>query len=624
MRPSVDVETWCRRVKAARRRREQHEQKWAQYARLHTACYQAMRDRNDDESVELPSGDQVKVGAVFRNIEQTMAMLEVPAIAVDARAEDVRRELGMSDTHRESLLSAALVRSMRRSGLLERDEVADAVKRDGVIVGHGVSYSYWRLVQRRVPAGRALVMEVAEDGSFRPVLGVDGEAQYEDIEIDETVYEGVQDEYVSPLEFLFDASARSMRTARWHGREVIRPLAEVRNDPRYTVPNDITGTAYRIKDLYGQEAAPEEVFEADSVRLIDLWDKDNSELVTLIEHNGARGGKRKAQSGETDTEWLVARVEPWPMTFEHPDDSPFSFFIPIPANDAPFGVPQIEHVRNQAVELDKIRTRQANMTRQMKRVPVFKKGAVDGEQVRRAYNGADVEPVAVEVADGEKLSELFDEITMPPVHADLYNQQQAAEADINKTTGISDVPGGGANTATEAEHIFQIGNGRATRKRRLYLSYLREVAYSHKALLAQFAPLGQKLKVFGPDGQPVELEYGREAFAGDFTLDINPGGEAAVLSPVEQKSMIEVANLFLGRFGPVFDKVFARQVLTKLNFRDVNTMLQAIPADVMSAMQMGKTGPQAPPADIAMNGQSNGQALQAAFNAPAGTGQAAA
>lgn len=617
MKATVGIDIWRRRIAAARRRRERYETKWADYARLHTACYVAMQDANDDASVLLPTGDQVRVGAVFRNIEQTMALLEVPEISVDAKAEDVRRELGMSDTHRETLLATALERSMRRSDLLEREEVADAVKRDGVIVGHGISYSYWRLVRRTVEAGQALVMRVADDGSFQPELDAQGQPKTEPVRMDATVYEGVQDEYVSPLEFLFDASARSMRRARWHGREVIRPLAEVRADERYTVPADIEGTAYRLKDLYGQEQAPEEAFEEDSVRLVDLWDKDNSELVTLLEHNGRRDGKGKPRAARS--EWLVVRVEPWPMTFEHPDDSPFSLFIPIPANDHPFGVPQIEHVRNQAVEIDKIRTRQANMTRQLKRIPVFKKGAVEADQVRRAYNGPDVEPVMVDVADGERLRDIFDEIATPAVHADLYNQQQAAERDIDKTTGVSDVPGGGAQTATESEHIFQIGNARATRKRRLYLAYLREVAYAHKALLAEFAPLGQKLKVYGPDGQPVELEYGREAFDGEFSLAVNPGGEAAALSPVERKGMIEAANLFLGRFGPVFDKVFARQVLTKLNFRDVNTLLQAVPADVMSALQMGQTPGQRPPAaDVAMGAQTDGQSLQAAFNAPVG------
>lgn len=611
MKPTVDVATWRRRVDAARRRRERYEQKWADYARLHTACYQAMQDQNDDASVLLPSGDQVKVGAVFRNIEQTMALLEVPEISIDAKAEDVRRELGMSDTHRETLLATALVRSMRRSGLLEREEVTDAVKRDGIIVGHGVSYSYWRLVQQRMEVGTALVMQVAPDGSFVPVLDAGGQPLAEPVEADQTVFEGVQDEYVSPLELLFDASARSMRGARWQARELIRPLETVRADPRYQVPADIEGTAFRLKDLYGVEQTPEEAFEEDSVRLIDVWDKDHGELVTLLEHNGRRSAGKKAKPG--GMELLVVRLERWPVQFEHPDDSPFSFFIPIPANDAPFGVPQIEHVRNQAMELDKVRTRQANMTRQLKRIPVFKKGAVDPDQVRLAYNGPDVQPVGVDVADGEKLSELFDEITTPTVHADLYSQQQAAERDIDKTTGVADVPGGGANTATEAEHIFQVGNARATRKRRLYLAYLREVAYTHKALLAQFAPMGQKLKVFDPAGMPVELEYGREAFAGEFTLQVNPGGEAATLSPVERKGMVEVANLFLGRFGPAFDQVFARQVLTKLNFRDVNTMLQAI-AVPANALGMPAMGQQAPPADIAMNAQTDGQALQAAFN----------
>ena len=614
MNPTVDVDTWCKRIGAARRRREQFESTWAAYARLHTACHQAMKEKNDDALVVLPNGDQVKVGAIYRNVEQTMALLEVPAIAVDAKAEDVRRELGMSDTHRETLLATALTRSMRRSGLLERDEVADDVKRDGIVVGHGISYSFWRTVRRTAQDGMALVMEQLAEGELVPSLDADGQPVFEPMELEQTVFEGVQDEYVSPLEFLFDAASRSMRRAAWHAREVIRPLADVKADERYTVPSDIKGSAYRIKNLYGVEPAAEEVFEQDSVRLVQIWDKANFELVTLLEHNGSRDGKNVKGKSEL----LTIGVEPWPMTFEHPDDSPFSFFVPIPANDMPFGISQIEAIRNQGVELDKIRTRQANITRQIKRIPVFKKGAVDMDQVRRAYNGPDVEPVGVDVGDGEKLSDLFDEIATPTVHADLYNQQTAAERDIDKTTGISDVAGGGASTATEAEHIFSVGSARATRKRRLYLSYLREVAFSHKSLLHEFAPVGQKLKVFGPDGKPVELEYGREAFDGEFSIDVNPGGEEAALSPVERKGMIEAANLFLGRFGPVFDKVFARQALTKLGFRDINTMLQAIPADAAGYMQLaaGAGGGQGRADLMTPGNETDGQALQGAFNAP--------
>jgi len=371
MNPTIDVDTWRKRIGAARRRREQFETTWAAYARLHTGCYQAVRDKNDDESVTLPTGDQVKVGAVFRNIEQTMALLEVPQVAIEAKAEDVRRELGMPDTHRETLLATALTRSMRRSGLLERDEVADEVKRDGIVVGHGVSYSYWRMVQRTVPQGMALVMEVGPDGVLVPVLDKAGQPQFEPVEVEQTTYEGVQDEYVSPLEFLFDSAAKSIRRATWHGREVIRPLAEVRADKRYTVPAGIEGSAYRIKNLYGAEPAAEEVFEQDSVRLVQVWDKPNAELVTLLEHNGQRD--KKTLKGKS--ELLVIGVEPWPMTFEHPDDSPFlrfSFrFRPTTTRSA---FRRSSMCATEAVELDKIRTRQANITRQIKRYSGVQEG----------------------------------------------------------------------------------------------------------------------------------------------------------------------------------------------------------------------------------------------------------
>ncbi len=39
----------------------------------------------------------------------------------------------------------------------------------------------------------------------------------------------------------------------------------------------------------------------------------------------------------------VAPEERWPVQFEHPDDAPFSFFVPIPANDAWIAALALQH-----------------------------------------------------------------------------------------------------------------------------------------------------------------------------------------------------------------------------------------------------------------------------------------
>ena len=88
-------------------------------------------------------------------------------------------------------------------------------------------------------------------------------------------------------------------------------------------------------------------------------------------------------------------------------------------------------------------------------------------------------------------------------------------------------------------------------------------------------------------------------------------------SPVQQKMTIEVASLLLGRFSPRFDRIFVRQMLTKLDWRDVNTMLDAIPANMAQYMNMHGAANGRDRADAFVPGdQSNGQAIRAGINAP--------
>lgn len=624
--PTVDVDTWAQRIDAARDRRDRWISLWAEYARLHTNAYMASKAVNDDPAVFLPNGDQVKLGLVHRNIEQTMALLEVPEVGVRVTAMDYRRELTQDDTHREGVVEAALVRSLKRSGLVKGTEEVDPIKRDGVIIGHGVCYSWWRRVEREVEVSRIQVLEADEAGVLQPVVDDAGNPVFEPLLEKRVIWHDVQDERVSPLEFLFDAQALSMVKSPWHAMDRVVRAADVKANPDLVVPDYLAPTSFTVRDLYG-DTNPDQHQEDECYRQIVIWDKESSELITLLEGKDTRKGvsakaptKRKVKGKNSAKEHLcyaVAAVERWPLTFPLPDDSPFSFFIPIPANEFPWGISQIEHIRIPALEADKTRTRWANMVRRTRRIPWYLKGRVDADQIANAFNGNSDDPVGIDLRDGEKPDLLFGELPIPGVDADFYSAAKAAAAEIPLISGVPEAPFSGAGTATESENIMAVGGARPDRKRRKLLSFYTDVLRKHLAFRREFDAEGQQIVVMGPEGVPFNQTYGREAFQGDLEAEFLPGGEAMTLSPVRQKMLIEAGNLFLGRFSPRFDRIFARQLFTMLDMRDVNALLEAMPnsnAPYPAPLPGGGDGRARAPA-FAIGDQSNGQAIRAAVNA---------
>ena len=618
MKPTDDIATWTARLDASRRRRQRYENLWAMYARLHTNAYHAVRDLNEDKNVSLPNGDQIKASLVFRNIEQTRALLEIPEIGVRATALDYTRELGAADTHRESVVEQALYRSLVRSSLLKEGEEVDSIKLDGLIVGHGINYTGWRVEEEEVELPGIPVLAEGEDGAFTPQLDKDGAPVTEPVKQKQVSWEGCQDECISPLQFLSDASCKKFERSPWHGFERPTKLALLKKDPRYNIPDHVQGAAFRLRDMYGSEGQDEEEL-TDAVMVVVIWDKLNKELLTFIEtappganSTMGRATKRASAKNTPDADLIPLAVQPWPLTFSHPDASPFSFFIPIPARDHPFGISQIEHVRNQAMEADKLRTRQANLTRQIKRIPWVNKNRVDVEQFKLAMKSDDLEPVFLNLQEGEKPDQVMGELPLPnTVPADVYQQYKVAEAGVDKTTGVSDVPGGGADTATEAEHIFEIGNARAKRKKRLYMAFLTATALRHRDFLREFSAEGELVVVPDVDGQPITLAYGRAAFEGDFDIEIVAGGGAMSLSPVKQKLLIEATDRFMGKFGPQFDTVLLRQLLTMFDFRGINELMRAARA----AMGLPGAPGSVPMPGISQENYSTPQTLRAGINA---------
>ncbi|MCW7555535.1 hypothetical protein NX722_23510 [Endozoicomonas gorgoniicola] len=607
----TDDKTWHKRIQASRSRREAREAMWQHYASLHSEGKDAWHGEVKDSKVELPQGDIVKVSLIFRNLEQTMGYLEIEDIGVTARAASMSRQLDNMDTHRESVVEQGVYNSLYSSGMVNGPERIDRIKLDALICGHGISYSWWRTEEEEVEQDQIAVM-VEKDGRFVPKLGDDGFPVFEPVTTKETVFEGVNDERISPMEFLFDSGATAIGESRWHGFERVTRLAVLKADDRYNLPDDIEPSSFRIKTLAGEMEEGSEYYQEDSVKVIVVYDRDTRELITFMESASPTDQDKPINSDGEKTTLTRIRADQYPVRFVHPDDSPFNSFIPIPGQDDPFGVSQVEHIRIPALEADILRTRRSNLARDQKRLMLYDKNKIEETDVNNALRSKNTtEAVGMDVQDDADISRIFKEVQTANLPDALLQFANQPADDVRENSGVSEVPFGGAETATESENQQRIGQARVNRKRSKLFKFLNNLARTHFAFLARFTPDGQTMRVTLANGEEKILEYGRTAFDGKFVIDVGPGGGPTQISPVRQKMLIEAAGMLGDRVGPEASLILTREILTQMDIRNVNGIMEAARRHVIPPEQPLQPQQGSIPSPDAIN---NGQTIRSAIN----------
>lgn len=610
MESSISLDVWYTRIKESREYVDLYAQRWQQNASLLTNAFTIKKAGNETDSVVLPSGDQVKMSLIFRNLEQTFALLDMAEIGVSAQAVDFTRELGRGDSHREQVVEQGLWQSMMFSGMINKEEVGDAIKWDASICGHAVCFSAWRIETDEVESSPALQFRESDDGFMEQVFDEFGAPVLKTRMQDVVSWEGVQDRRISPLDHLFDTQAESLEMARWSGFEEVVALQDLKDDESMSVPEDVKASGFERRTLQGND--PVDTSE-DSVRRIVVYDKRNRELLYFMEYN-----THDAKQTSRDKLHLLKVVKN-PFEVDHPDDSPFNYYVPQPANDHPLGIDQIEHIRNQSIEADKLRTRAANLTRQLKLLLLYKKkGGITQEELEKAWTSTDNKPIGLNMSDEDSWDDMIKEIKLGGVPKEIYDHVAMAEDDVRKTTGISEVPFGGADTATESENQMSIGGARPRRKSRKFLKFLGGVAQTHKNFLQTYAPQGQTIPVFTADGLSLNLPYGREAFYGKFLLTVTTAGGVYAVTPVKMKMFNETFDRVFGRFGPKFDLIMLRKMLDMHDVRDKNQLMLA----AQEAFGLGQYAPQPQPGGFIpgqaappnLNDLSPGQTIRGAIN----------
>lgn len=605
----ISDDIWKKRIAASRQRRKAYEDTWQFYARLHSDGKDAVNNPGSDYRVTLGDKDEVKVSLVFRNLEQTMGYLELEDFGVSAQANSFTREQTSMDTQHQAVVEQGIYNSLNLSGLFQGADRLDQIKLDALICGHGISYSSWETVQEETVVDRMPLLE-EKDGTLQPKFNKSGEREYEEVKEVQSLYEGVRDDRISPMQFLMDSTATSIGDSSWLGFESVMSLDELKADDRYDLPADIKPTTFEIKTLAGDETPDDDYYQPDSVRIIIVWDSTTRQLIHFLECADPKADGKKQKN-------CLQRIYEvrHPVRFDHPGDSPFNWFVPIPRSDDPFGISQIEHIRIPALEADVMRTRRANIARKQTRFMAYDKNKVEKDDVDAALNSEEpLEAIGIDVQDDADISRLFKEVQSAGVPDELLRYAKEPEEDVRQNSGVQETPFTGADTATESEIQRMIGQARINRKRNKLFKFLKQEARTHLAFLREFAPQGQQIAITLPDGTQQMASYGRDAFQGQFHLDVTPGGGASAISPIKQKHLTEAYQVIGDTMGPQAKLMISRQILTNLDVANLNAIMKA-GQDFLLSGGLNAPGQGGQPAQAASPGQvNNGQAIREAVN----------
>ncbi|MDH5643944.1 MAG: hypothetical protein OEY63_07055, partial [Gemmatimonadota bacterium] len=570
MDDEIDIALWQARISRAREQREKHVSRWRENAHLVAKAteYRATREANDDELVYFPNGDQVHLGLVFRNIDQTMGLLDSDSITVTAEKSAVFDAYDAVDMHQDLIAGQAVYESLRGGKLFNPTDYSDLVKLDGLVCGHGVVFGMYEIETESVQIGEVEVYEETDSGDLVPKFDKNGAPLVEPVMGEEIVRQGVEDRRISPLALLFDSYTTTViQDSPWIGYEEQVRIEDLKSEFGDEVVGDLIGGPWRDDDLqYFEQDECQHV--GDYLIRIRIWDKDSRKVIDLVE--GQRENKNQLRKGRTDhTQPRYQRspaleglsVADWPVMFDG-DGWPASFFVPIPSIGNPRGTSQVDHIRNPSMEADKLRTRIANLTRQLKYVLLYQKGKVDSDQLTKALLSANpTEPVGVDVNDDDDWDKLFKRVEPTKIPPELYRAVSDAVETVRWTSGVSEQPFGGADTATESENIMQVGSARVDRRRRKFFECLSHVGQVHLAYLREFAPEGQWVEATGSDGSLIQLPYGRAALSGRFFIRVAPGNGGAQISPVKMKQFLDFAPQLFEKFGPHVDLMLLNQGL---------------------------------------------------------------
>jgi hypothetical protein len=372
-----------------------------------------------------------------------------------------------------------------------RTEFRRAVK-DSLICGHGWIKSGYRFVEEEAVGQETEVSDPVEGGEMTSTTIILEDSPFA--------------ERVSPMDVFVDPDATSMRDIKWIAQRIRRPIADVKNDKRYTkVARD--EVQIMAVSRYADDPSRKKINDKNEgyAEIFEFYDVAAKSMSVFCE--GAEN--------------FLVKPTPMPYSFGQP-------FVMLRNYDVPdhfYPIGDLESIEPLQKELNETRTQMMNHRKKYSRKYLYKESAFDN--MGRQALESDDDNVMVPVISDEALSGVvanFPAVINPP---DFYDQTSTIIADIDRVSGVSEIQRGGTSeirrTATESALVQDASNARTADKLAMVEQAISEVGRRMVALARQYMSGEQVARITGKDGEPVWVQFDRDYLEGDFDFEVVAG-----------------------------------------------------------------------------------------------------
>jgi hypothetical protein len=394
-------------------------------------------------------------------------------------------------------------------------------------------------------------------------------------------------ERVSPFDMFIDPEATCMEDARWIAQRIIRPLEDVKDDPRYvsSVRKRIKADSVISSDWLTQDQRRKYDGDIDRVTVWEYYDIAAEIMCVFAE-------------GSDD---FLIEPQKMPYAFGHPYEFIANYDVP----DEFYPIGDLEMIEAPQQELNKTRSQMMNHRKKYGRKYLYRASALGPEGRQGLESNED--NIAIEVIDdNQPLQDVIMPVPITPMSGDLYQYSQIIEADMDKVSGVNEYARGATpeirRTATEAAMIQDGANARSADKLSLIEIAIGKIARKVLQLSQQYMTGTQAARIVGASGEQFWFEYTHENIEGEFDFQVEGGSTQPQNETFRRQQAVAMMNSLGPLVGQIIDPVALARHVLQFGFGVKSPgkfMLEQQPAMPME----GEVGPDGQPMPPEMQGQ---------------------
>ena len=413
---------------------------------------------------------------------------------------------------------------------------------------------------------------------------------------------------VGPWDIIVDSSASSWSTQRFIGHRYYLPIetAKAKYGNKQYHKRSFSRYIDKLEDVKENNQARQqgEADTDDFVLVVELYDLMSERMVVWSPdfQNGDKflyDGVSLVVGADTPGEAEAEAPEQEKfdgIPFRTSSDKPVVPIVPIYMSrepDEPLrGFSALRRVYDQVVEINTIRTFQANGVRKCARQWLARAGVLDPEAVAKIVQGHDGEIIEVELSEGQELGSIMVPVPHAPVPPELEAYEQQVEGDFSRGSVMAPFTRGQATnaTATEITALAAYSASEIGRQARERDSAIAQAAQTYVVMLATLMDEGDVIVRLGGKSRVV---VGSD-LTGDFGFFAQDSGSTPMSDSLKKQELQSLIPL-LKELGVPSDTILKALV------RSYDLPEDFLPKDAPPAMAPTAANPPSMvnPADVA-------------------------